>query len=206
MATTTTRTTSIDPASEADRSHMVLMAKGDPSAIERIYEQHSSAVFGLCIRIIGDRSEAEEVLEEVFWQLWQHRNRYDPKRATPLAYLMTLARSRSIDRLRFRKLRSPVWRESSEGPEVEQVTMETPGPLEDILYREQRSKITDCLAQLPDPHRKAVLLSFFGGLTHQEIAERLGEPLGTIKTRIRKSLIVLRGVLENNRELTLEEL
>ncbi len=201
MGTSDLYPSEFDRASDGDRMHMALMAQGDASAIEKLYEHHSAAVFGLCIRIIGDRSEAEEILEEVFWQLWQHRKKYDPNRATPLAYLMTLARSRSIDRLRFKRLRSPVWRDSSEGPELEQVSLEKPSPLEDILLQERRTKVTECLAHLPDPHRKAITLSFFSGLTHQEIAERLGEPLGTIKTRIRKSLLVLREVLEKNREL-----
>jgi len=176
---------------------MECRAQGDPEALESLYSRHSAAVFGLCVRIVGDRGEAEELLEDVFWQLWQHRERYDAERAAPLTYLMTLARSRSIDRLRFRRRRAPVWIDASEGPEADGVWTGAADPLDDVLAGERRAKVHAGLAQLSDAHRRAISLSFFSGLTHQEIADQLGEPLGTVKTRIRRGLLALRQVLES---------
>ncbi|NNL84975.1 MAG: sigma-70 family RNA polymerase sigma factor [Myxococcales bacterium] len=182
---------------------MAEVSRDDAGSLEMLYARHSGAVFGLCLRILGDRGEAEELLEEIFWQLWQHRRRYDAERATPLTYLMTLTRSRAIDRLRFRRRRAAVWCEASadESSLDRFLVASEPDPLASVLAYERRAKLNAGLEQLSEAHRRAITLAFFGGLTHQEIAERLNEPLGTIKTRIRRGLLALRSILESLPEL-----
>lgn len=175
-----------------DAELMARIEAGDPDAVELLYERHASAVLALCLRILRDRAEAEDVLEEVFWELWQRRDRYDRERASPFSYLMTLSRSRALDRLRFRRRRQGIWHDL---PEPEPASPGAAGPFEDALLAEQRKAIQRALEELPEASRRALELSFFEGLSHREIADRLGDPLGTVKTRIRQGLLALRKVL-----------
>jgi RNA polymerase sigma-70 factor (ECF subfamily) len=175
-----------------DAAVMERIAGGDPQALEQLYHRYGGAVLALCLRILRDRAEAEDVLEEVFWELWQRRGRYDRERAAPFSYLMTLARSRALDRLRFRRRREGVWQGLPDGELPAGVAA---SPYEDALLAEQRAAIERALDELPEASRRAVELSFFEGLSHREIADRLGDPLGTVKTRIRQGLLALRKVL-----------
>jgi len=180
-----------------DAALMERIGGGDPRALEQLYQRHGGAVFALCVRILRDRAEAEDVLEEVFWELWQRRGRYDRERSSPLSYLMTLSRSRALDRLRFRRRREGVWHGLPEG---ELPAGASPSPYEDVLLAEQRAAIERALHELPEASRRAVELNFFEGLSHREIADRLGDPLGTVKTRIRQGLLALRKVLRALRD------
>jgi RNA polymerase sigma-70 factor (ECF subfamily) len=192
------------PEARDDGELMAAIARGDVRALELLYEQHAGAVLATCVRILRDRSEAEDVLEEIFWEVWQRRDRYDARRSAPLSYLMTLSRSRALDRLRFRRRREGVWlapldaAPAGDGPAPEAAA----SPFESALARQQRSAIDRALEELPEAHRRAVELNFFEGLSHREIAERLGDPLGTVKTRIRQGLIALRKALRSLREGT----
>jgi RNA polymerase sigma-70 factor (ECF subfamily) len=180
-----------------DATLMERMGRGDPRAFEQLYERHGSAVLALCLRILRDRAEAEDVLEEVFWELWRRRGRYDRERSSPFSYLMTLSRSRALDRLRFRRRRAGIWHGLPDG---ELPSGSSPTPYEDALAAEQRAAIARALHELPEASRRAVELNFFEGLSHREIADRLGDPLGTVKTRIRQGLLALRKVLRALRE------
>jgi RNA polymerase sigma-70 factor (ECF subfamily) len=182
---------------------MAGIARGDGGAFERLYARHSSIVLALCFRILRDRAEAEDVLEEVFWEIWQRRDRYDHERAQPLPYLLTLSRSRALDRLRFRRRREGVWLPLHDGESPGTPTDSNgPGadPFADVLATQHRVAIDRALGELPDSWRRAVELSFFEGLSHREIAERLGDPLGTVKTRIRQGLLSLRKAVRALRE------
>lgn len=186
---------------DPDRDDAVLMARigrGDANAFEELYRRHGGAVLALCLRILRDRAEAEDVLEEVFWELWQRRDRYDRERAAPFSYLMTLTRSRALDRLRFRRRREGVWQSMGVGEPP--AAPEDPTPYDGALVAEQRAAIERALRELPEASRRAVELNFFEGLSHREIADRLGDPLGTVKTRIRQGLLSLRKVLRALRE------
>jgi RNA polymerase sigma-70 factor (ECF subfamily) len=177
---------------------MDAIARGEPAALERLYDRHGSAVFGICLRILRDRAEAEEVLEEVFWEIWARRERYDADRSVPFTYLMTLARSRALDRLRFRRRRAGVWLELGaleSANESAAVAGDGADPFEDASATQRRLAIDRALEELPLPHRRAVEMNFFEGLSHREISERLGDPLGTVKTRIRQGLLSLRKAL-----------
>lgn len=161
--------------------HARLVA-GDPAALADLYDLAAGLVFGLVLRILRDRAEAEDVVQEVFVQVWRQAERFDPARGSLNAWLCTIARTRALDRLRRRAAR----REEPEGSQPPAV--EAPRP-EDALA------VRAALESLPAPQREALALAYFEGLTHTEIAARLGEPLGTVKTRIRAALLRLRGAL-----------
>ena len=182
-----------------DAALMAAIARGETAAFERLYERHASVVLATCLRILRDRAEAEDVLEEVFWEIWSRRSRYDATRSAPFAYLLTLARSRALDRLRFRKRRAGVWLESQHADRAAPATSSGGGadPFEDTSAAQQRVALERALGELPSPHRRAVEMNFFEGLSHGEISERLGDPLGTVKTRIRQGLLTLRKVLRS---------
>lgn len=185
------------PAESHDADLMAAIHRGEPAALERLYDRHGASVLAICLRILRDRSEAEEVLEEVFWEIWARHERYDAARAQPLTYLMTLARSRALDRLRFRRRRAGVWLEIGALEQGGESTAEGRGadPFEDASATQRRIAIDRALEELPLPHRRAVEMNFFEGLSHREISERLGDPLGTVKTRIRQGLLTLRKAL-----------
>lgn len=176
---------------------MRAIARGETRALEQFYDRHGAVVLAICVRILRDRAEAEDVLEEVFWEIWARRDRYDAARATPFSYLMTLARSRALDRLRFRRRREGVWRELHEADGAGSAAGGSPAadPSEDAIATQRRVAIDRALGELPLPSRRAVEMNFFEGLSHREIAERLGDPLGTVKTRIRQGLLSLRKAL-----------
>jgi RNA polymerase sigma-70 factor, ECF subfamily len=158
------------------------LASGDQKALGEFYDLYAGLANGLALRILRDSSDAEDVVQEAFVQVWRQASRYDPGRGSPQAWLCTIARTRALDRLRRRASR----REdiSDEPPAVS----ETPQTEEAIAVR-------DALGTLSSDQRRALELAYYEGLTQSEIALRLGEPLGTIKTRIRTAMIRLRETL-----------
>ena len=165
------------------------IARGDRSAFERFYDVHSAMAFGLIRRILRDREAAQEVLQEVFWQIWQEAPSYDPSRGSPEAWLVMRAKSRAIDRLRAMRRR-----EQTFVAPVDDRVAAAPATRGDdpAMAAEDRSWPRGRSEQLPAPQRRALELAFLEGLTQSEIATRLGEPLGTVKTRIRLGLERLR--------------
>jgi RNA polymerase sigma-70 factor (ECF subfamily) len=193
-----TRRTAIDSASARDGELIKAVAEGDADALAVLYDRHGTAVFSLCLRMLRDAEEAEELLEDVFWQLWRRADQFDPARGGALAYLLTLARSRAIDRLRARQRRTRLRSELPDpllGESLLGAQSLASSPLQEALALERRERVRLALAALPPPQREAVELSFLEGLSHPEISTRLGEPLGTIKTRIRSGLLRMRDVL-----------
>jgi RNA polymerase sigma-70 factor (ECF subfamily) len=158
------------------------LASGDQQALGEFYDLYAGLVNGLALRILRDASDAEDVVQEVFVQVWRQASRFDPSRGTPEAWLCTMARTRALDRLRRRASR----REEPE--EAAPASTTTPGSAEAIAVRK-------ALGGLSAEQRRALELAYYEGLTQSEIAERLGEPLGTVKTRIRTAMIRLREVL-----------
>ena len=186
-----------------DAELMTAIARAEVDAFELLYERYAPIVFATCYRIVRDRAEAEDLLEEVFWEIWARRDRYDASRSKPFSYLMTLARSRALDRLRFRKRRAGVWLEVRDADRDALATSNGSGanPFEDAAAGQRRIAIDRALDELPALHRRAVEMNFFEGLSHREISEQLGDPLGTVKTRIRQGLLTLRKVLRSIDEL-----
>ncbi|WP_325065274.1 sigma-70 family RNA polymerase sigma factor [Qipengyuania gaetbuli] len=184
------------PASAAARERlkaaMARLASGDRGALEEIYRATSAKLFGICLRILGDEKEAEDALQDVYINLWRRADRYDPGRASPIAWLATFARNRAVDRLRSGKLR-----QASVGEE-EAAPIADASPLaEDLLIdAEREARVHQCIEKLEDEPRSAIRSAFFEGRTYADLAESSGTPLGTMKSRIRRALARLKTCLE----------
>jgi RNA polymerase sigma-70 factor (ECF subfamily) len=169
------------------------VAQGDQTALGTLYDSTSPLVHGLVLRIVGDSGLAEDVTLDVYMQVWQQAKRYDPERGSAMAWLMTLARSRAIDRLRA----TGQQRSTSEPMEMlTEVRSTAPDPEESAQLSQQRSRVRQALHALNADQRRAIELAFFGGLSQSEIASKLSVPLGTIKTRIRSGMLTLREILQ----------
>ena len=172
------------------------MASGDPSALAALYDRFGAAVYSLACRIVGNPSDAEDVTQEVFAQAWRQAKQYDPARATPAGWLLMMARSRALDRLRARSgaLRAatvPV--DDLDGfAAVDQDDAEA-----QAIAAERAARVRAAVADLPQEQRTALELAFYRGLTHPEIASMLSAPLGTVKTRVRSALMTLRTALKD---------
>lgn len=181
------------PECQPDDSALVhRVASGDGKAFAHLYDRHSPQVFGLLVRMIGRRAEAEEMLQEVFLQVWREARRYRSGGATARGWILMIARSRAIDRLRSRSARER--REEAEPPAPADLGPSGPERLE---RRERRERVERALAALPAEQRRAIECAFFEGLSHREAAEHLGEPLGTVKSRILLGMRKLREGLES---------
>lgn len=188
-------TSSSYTASQIEPDLVTRAAKGDAKAFEALYDQSSSLLFTLVLRILGDRDETAELLQEVYLEVWRKAARYDPARGSPVAWLITLARSRAIDRLRSRASRGHGRGETMERVSAAELPAGNPGPEEAAADRELRLAVTKALAELPEGQQQAMDLAFYEGLSHAEIAAKLRQPLGTIKTRIRLGMSKLKGLL-----------
>lgn len=176
----------------ADLEAIARVARGDGEALAALYDRHSRAVYSLALRILGDTHEAEEIVQDVFAQAWRQAARYDTSRGVVVAWLLVMARSRAIDRLRSRRGLPALAGDSEQTLGI--LSDPAAGPERAALTAEQRSRVREALDTLPLVQRLAIELAFFEGLTHVEIAERLEMPLGTIKTRIRLGLMKLKDV------------
>ncbi|MDQ3653185.1 MAG: sigma-70 family RNA polymerase sigma factor [Acidobacteriota bacterium] len=170
------------------------IARGDERAFARLYDLHSPILLGLLIRILKDRAEAEDTLQEVFLQIWQRASDFDEARGRPFTWIVTITRSRAIDRLRSQKSRDRVALETALS---EMVVSPRRDAADDAIQSEHNEAIHRALAELPEEQRRALLLAYFEGLSQSEIAARLDEPLGTIKTRARSGLSKLRQLLQH---------
>jgi len=174
------------------------IANGDQGALAELYDATSRQVYGLALRILSDPGAAEEVTLEVFTQVWNRANSFDLSRGTPSAWLCTMARSRAIDRFRSgaqdRKRAEPLETVSATASSA------TEDPEASAADSERRVRVRAALDSLPPEQREAIELAYFGGYSHSEIAEQLGHPLGTVKTRIRLAMVRLRETLIDFRE------
>ena len=174
---------------EADGALVERVKRRDAEALALLYDRHAGRLMGLAQRILGDTGEAEEVLQEVFLYVWNAAAAFDPARGPVLAWLLVATRSRSIDRLRSR-------RPGKSGGAVGLVEAPETASREDVeadaAGREWEARCRAAIGELPEEQRRALELAYFEGLTHQEIAERTGTPLGTVKTRVRLGLMKLR--------------
>jgi RNA polymerase sigma-70 factor (ECF subfamily) len=167
------------------------VAAGDQGALHALYERSHRAVFTLIMRIIANRETAEEVTLDVFHDVWRHGARYQEADGTVLGWIMNQARSRAIDRLRFDQRKKRVPPEGVEPPPTDVAAT----PDDRIAFEQQRQALHSALTVLTPAERQAIEAAFFSELTHADVAARLNEPLGTIKTRIRSGLHKLRQAL-----------
>ena len=178
-------------------SLLAAVAKGDTQAFAQLYDASSSLLFTMAMRMLGDRDEASDLLQDVYAEVWRKGARYDPSRGTPTAWLVTLTRSRGIDRLRSRAAKGGRAAVSlDETPAAEQTAADGPGPLDTYADAELRTAVSKALAELPGAQQQALELAYYEGLSHTEIADRLKQPLGTIKTRIKLGMEKLKAVLQ----------
>lgn len=177
---------------EADRALVARIEGRDAGALAALYDRHAGRLLGLAQRILGDAGEAEDVVQEIFLHVWKSAATFDAARGPVLAWLLVATRSRSIDRLRSRRSAGrTAGRPLDETPEIA-----SPEDIErGVAAREWEAQCRGAIGQLPEDQRRALELAYFEGLTHQEIAERTGAPLGTVKTRVRLGLMKLRELM-----------
>jgi len=177
---------------QADEAGLARIARGDREALGELYDRHARAVYSLALRILQDTADAEDTVQEVFSQAWNQASRYDASRGAVAAWLLTVARSRAIDRLRARRARPE---HAADDRAVNRVVDLGVPPDLQVLSAEQIARVRAALEGLPLLQRVAIELAYYEGLTHAEIADRLEQPLGTVKTRIRLALMKLRETL-----------
>jgi RNA polymerase sigma-70 factor, ECF subfamily len=171
---------------ELERSIISGIRSGREDAMAQLYDRYSSIVYSVALRVLGDTGRAEDVMQEVFMQLWRNPGAFDSNRGSLAAWLAVIARNRAIDSLRKRRPES----------NIEDVVVAAELDLESEAARKIAvEKVRGVLAGMPAEQRRAIELAFFEGLTHTEVAAKLGEPLGTVKTRIRSALQALRKVM-----------
>ena len=168
------------------------IAEGNESALAALYDATNRVVMALAVRIVRDTNCAEEVLLDVYMQVWRRAAEYSAARGKPSAWLLTIARTRAIDRLRANRSRSA--REEPMGDQLEAVAS-AEDPEAASARNEEHRRVLAAISTLPAEQKRAIELAFFPGLSHAEIADKLGEPLGTVKTRIRLGMMKLREVL-----------
>ncbi|HEY3260846.1 MAG TPA: ECF RNA polymerase sigma factor SigK [Pseudonocardiaceae bacterium] len=170
---------------------MVLVARGDEAAFERLYDQLAGPIFGLVQRVLRDPAQSEEVAQEVLVELWRTATRYQPDRGSVRTWALTLAHRRAVDRVRSAQAavqREDRVAEAEVGRPFDEVAEEVTGRLE-------RDQVRRCMGTLTDLQRESVVLAYYGGYTYREVAQLLDVPLGTVKTRLRDGLIRLRDCL-----------
>ena len=182
---------------EAPRSQLAAalmrVAAGDRAALRMVYQDTSAKLFGVCLRILNDRSEAEDVLQDVYVTVWRKAGTFDPGRASPITWLVAIARNRSIDKLRGGgggRRRAPKQKTAT--------GLETAPPAggEVLEQVQENAKLTTCLGELEARHATAIRAAFMDGNTYEELAKRMDVPLGTMKSWVRRGLLKLRACLE----------
>ena len=158
-------------------------------ALSQLYDRYGNAVYGLALRVTGDHGMAQEISLDTFMQVWQQAARYNDQQGSIQSWLFTIARSRAIDRLRATRAAKRTYGvDHAESQGVER-------PDDMVEVAERRQLVRRAMADLSPAQRTALELAFFEGLSHSQIADRLGEPLGTVKTRLRQAMITLRRTL-----------
>ena len=172
------------------------IAGRDRDALAELYDQTAAALFSLSLRIVGDPQEAEEVIQDVFVQLWEKAATFDPGLGSPFHWALSIARNRCIDRLRARQRRSRVFSDFSD-PELPEMAADT-APARPGIEQDEITALRSAVGRLPRDQQQAIQMAFFGGMSHVEIAQSLEEPLGTIKARIRRGMLKLREDLQDH--------
>ena len=169
---------------------LALVARGDQNAFAAVYDRSAAQVFGLVRRVIRDPAQSEEVTQEVMLEVWRSASRFDPHRGSAMAWLMTLAHRRAVDRIRSGQAAAEreVRAAAATGPGYDMVA-------EEVETRLDAQRVRRCLESLTDLQRESVTLAFYGGHTYREVASLLGVATGTVKTRMRDGLIRLRDCL-----------
>lgn len=180
------------PDAPDERELVEKLISRDQAALSSLYDRYGRVVYAVALKIMGNPSEAEDVVIDTFWQIWQQAARFDLARGSFGAWLFTIARSRALDRLRALR-HSPL--AAADEPHDAALAREAgaaDNPEQDLWLAERSALVRAALGELSPAQREAIELAYYRGLSHSEIASRLGEPLGTVKTRIRLGLAKLR--------------
>lgn len=180
------------PDSQGDLSLVAALAAGDEAALSRAYDRHGALVFGIATRVLGRGPDAEEVLQDVFLSLWRTASRFDPSRGRLVGYLVTLTRNRALDRLRARRGRPAA---AGGDSDLAAFPASGPGPADRVGTADAKARAVAALGALSADERRVLEMAYFDGLSQTEIAQRTGDPLGTVKGRTRAALRRLREAL-----------
>jgi RNA polymerase sigma-70 factor (ECF subfamily) len=181
------------PPEPDDVTLLLAVAQRDEAAFGALYDRMARPIFSLVLRIVRVRAEAEEVLQEAFWQIWESAPSYQPELGTPFCWIVTVARRKAIDRLRS-NMRHLQRIEEAQGLRTEDDFV-VPVGVELMASEERSATVRAALARLGPDERKAIVVAFFDGLTHEEIATALRAPVGTVKARIRRGMLKLKPTL-----------
>lgn len=172
------------------------VALQDRAALHALYKASAGRLLAVAARILDDRGAAEDVLQDTFLTVWTRAPQFPALRTSPLAWLTSIARNRAIDVLRKRKPEAPLsWHDAEGNEQQHDVRDETGSPLEQLLSRQADGLLGDCLGKIDAEPRAALKLAYFDGLTHEQLAARIGRPLGTVKAWVRRSLLQLRDCM-----------
>ena len=177
-----------------DRELVERMAMKDATALDAFYTRYNRLAFGFVLRIVGNRADAEDVLTDVFWQVWQQSSRYDSSRGKPIAWLLTIARTRAIDSVRSTN-RQQVRTDELDAQKHPAASL-SPSEPDSFVLAGMRNAVHEALQTLAEQQRIPLEMAYFQGMSHTEIATALGQPLGTIKDRIRTGMAHLRKRLK----------
>ncbi len=181
------------PSARSDEELIEAAAAGDGQALSALYDRYAAAVYSLALRIVRNPEAAKEVTQEVFLSFWRRPGRFDRSRGSGRAWLLSLAHHRAVDVLRRTRVR-----------QAASLSEETAGSSEDwteeVVTALESARVREALEALPPSYREVLVLAYYGGLTQREVAERLGIPLGTVKTRMRDGLLKLRSLLGGGRD------
>jgi RNA polymerase sigma-70 factor (ECF subfamily) len=169
---------------------MTRIAAGDQKAFALFYERHAAQIYALCLRVLQDRADADEVFTTCMFEVWERADRFDADRGSPVTFLMTVARSRAIDQLRRKRSNQRLTAERASQPETHPKS-----PLTACMDEENSKAVRAAVGQLDVGQREAIDCAYYEGLSHTQTAEKLGRSLGTVKTQIRQGLIRLRELL-----------
>jgi RNA polymerase sigma-70 factor (ECF subfamily) len=179
-----------DHAHLSDEAVVALVARRQESALAELYDRHGRIAYGLALRVLRDPALAEDAVQEAFLAVWRGADRFVPERGSASAWLLTLVHRRAVDVVRREERRR-----ADPLPELE--TAGSEGADDDAMLRLERERVVGALRKLPDPQREALELAYYAGFTQSELAERLGVPLGTIKSRMNAGLARLRDLLRD---------
>ena len=171
-------------------------ARKDQAAFARLYQRTSSKLFGVAVRILRREDWAEEVLQDCYVSIWNHAGSYEAGRSAPMTWMTSIVRNRCLDWLRRPNLEVTLGRPDDDGDDpLENVPSEDPGPLDELARSADAKALGECLRRLDSKQRQAIMLAFYEGLSHSELASHMREPLGTVKTWVRRGLERLKGCL-----------
>lgn len=183
---------SIEPAAEHLAQLLAASGRGEQGAFAQLYELTAARLFGVALRMMRRRDRAEEALQDAFVSIWQHAAAYSTSKSAPMTWMTTIVRNRCLD-----VLRRPQHEEAAREDALENVIDDASAPLERLMHGAAVKSIFSCLKALSGSERQAIVLAFFHGLTHAELAQHLRQPLGTVKSFVRRGLASLKECLES---------